>query len=234
MTVLLEVDDVTLAYDRTVVVRDVSLSVPESGIMAVLGANGAGKSTLAKAIAGLLPLVSGRVTIGGESIDDRPAAKRVGLGISLVPEGRELFPSLSVRDHLRLGAFRRKGGNGLDEILDLLPALASRLKQEAGTLSGGEQQMLAIGRGLMSEPKLLILDEPSLGLSPVMTARIFELIKDTASRGVGVLLIEQNARAALALSDNALILERGRVAVQGPSEELRDDEAVQAAYLGVA
>jgi len=230
---MLEVDSLCLAYGETIVVRDVSLSVASASVVTVLGANGGGKSTLGRGIAGLLPARRGDVLLEGRSIAKLGTEKRVRAGISLVPEGRALFPGLSVQDNLRLGAFLHRGHRELDDVLEMLPALASRLKQEAGTLSGGEQQMLAIGRALMSRPTLLILDEPTLGFSPQMSSTIFRLIREMASRGMGVLLIEQNARAALKIADYALILERGRVAVRGEAVELRDDDAVVNAYLGV-
>lgn len=235
MNDILCVDSLTLGYGNANVVHDVSFDLKAGEIVAVLGSNGAGKSTLARGLAGLIPSRTGRIVLDGTAITDAPAPQRVGMGMSLVPEGRALFPGLTVRDNLLLGAYRTKTESSyLQEVLELMPPLTNRLKQEARTLSGGEQQMLAIGRALMARPKVLILDEPSLGLAPVILGSILRTITSLASQGTSVLLIEQNARAALDVANRGLVLERGRIILSDDADSLRDSPAVIEAYLGSA
>ena len=233
---LLALDGLCVAYGRVEAVHDVSLRVPEGSIVTILGPNGAGKTTLLSAIMGVLP-ARGDATFGGEALARRSVEQRVRDGMSLVPEKRELFVSMSVEDNLRLGGFRRRGTPAFEETLEamwrLFPRLDERRTQLAGTLSGGERQMLAIARALMSGPRLLMLDEPSLGLAPLIVKEIFRIIAELRRTGVSILLVEQNARAALEAADYAYVLENGAVVLEGPAAELRQDERVIATYLGI-
>lgn len=233
---LLSVENLSVAYGRVEAVRDVSISVPEGAIVTILGPNGAGKTTLLGAIMGILRS-RGRATFDGRPLERRSVERRVADGMSLVPEKRELFVTMSVEDNLRLGGFRRRGegssGDMLRQMWRLFPRLAERRTQLAGTLSGGERQMLATARALMSEPRLLMLDEPSLGLAPLIVRDIFRTVADLREAGVSILLVEQNARAALELADYGYVLENGTVVLEGPAAALREDERVIATYLGI-
>jgi branched-chain amino acid transport system ATP-binding protein len=235
---LLSVEDLAVAYGPVRALRGVSLEVRRGEVVAVLGPNGAGKSTLLRAIAGVVPPASGRVVHAGERIDGLSPEDVVRRGIALVPEGRMVFPGLTVRENLLVGAISRRDAAGIAEdlegILGMFPVLGERAGQLAGTLSGGEQQMLAIGRALMSRPSLLLLDEPSLGLAPIVVDRVFELIAGLRERGVTVLLVEQNVHRALELADRGYVLAVGRVALSGTGEELRGAEGgLHRAYLGI-
>jgi branched-chain amino acid transport system ATP-binding protein len=235
MTGSLRATDVVAGYSAVPVLHGLSVEVTAGRVTCVLGANGAGKTTLARALAGLLRLRAGDVALDGRSIARDGAERRVGAGVALVPEGRELFPTLSVADHLALGAFRRgrrERAATQRRVLDVFPELRARTGQAAGTLSGGEQQMLAIARGLMSRPRFLLLDEPSLGLAPRISARILDAARGLADGGLGVLLIEQNAVQGLARGDRAIVVERGRVAASGAAADLARDSSIAAAYLG--
>ena len=232
---MLEVRGLSLAYDGIVAVRAIDLDVAAGERVAVIGANGAGKSTTLKGLAGLMRPRAGCVRLRGEDITGQPAHERVRRGISLVPEGRGVFARLTVAENLDMGAFLRTDP-GVDDDLErchaMFPRLRERRAQLAGTLSGGEQQMLAIARALMSRPSLLLLDEPGMGLAPIVTARIFEAIAEISASGVAVLLVEQNARAALELASRGYVLESGQVALAGRSEELLASASVRQAYLG--
>jgi len=236
---LLEIKNIETYYDLIYAIRGASLSVSEESITAILGNNGAGKSTILKTAMGLIEDQPDKGTIEfmGRRIDGMDTEKIVRMGISFVPEGREVFEELSVRENLWMGAYTRRDRQGIvsdmDRVFSYFPILAERTHQWAGTLSGGEQQMLAIGRALMSHPKLLFLDEPSLGLSPILVQEIFEIIKRINQEGVTILLVEQNAKKALEISDNALILENGRFVLKGKSGELMQDENVREFYMGV-
>ncbi|MDB5044592.1 MAG: branched-chain amino acid transporter ATP-binding protein [Deinococcus sp.] len=232
---LLKVQDLHVSYGRVEAVSGVSLSVGAGQIVSVIGANGAGKSTLLGALMGALPS-KGRVEYAGRPLAHTPLESRVAAGMTLVPERRELFGSMTVEDNLRLGAYtrRREGAGDLGGVFTRFPRLEERRKQLAGTLSGGEQQMLAIGRALMARPKLLLLDEPSLGLAPLIVREILRIVAELRDAGVTVLLVEQNARAALAISDFGYVLEGGQVRLSGPAAELAHDPAVVASYLGAA
>ena len=232
---MLEVRGLQLAYDGIVAVRAVDLDVAAGERVAVIGANGAGKSTTLKGLAGLMRPRAGCVRLRGEDITGQPAHERVRRGISLVPEGRGVFARLTVAENLDMGAYLRADpgvGDDLERCYAMFPRLRERRAQLAGTLSGGEQQMLAIARALMSGPSLLLLDEPGMGLAPIVTARIFEAIAEISASGVAVLLVEQNARAALELASRGYVLESGRVALAGRSEELLASASVRQAYLG--
>jgi branched-chain amino acid transport system ATP-binding protein len=234
MSVLLSVTDAHVAYGKVEAVRSVSLDVGENEIVTIIGANGAGKTTLLSAIMGVLPL-KGRVTFAGEDLVRSEIEDRVALGLSLVPEHRELFASMNVEDNLQLGAFRMpkaRATASFEHVYTLFPRLKERRKQLAGTLSGGEQQMLAMGRALMGAPKLLMLDEPSLGLAPIIVAGIFEIIGALRKEGVSVLLVEQNAKAALQVADRAYVMELGEFVLNGKAAEIATDERVAASYLG--
>lgn len=236
---LLEVSDLHVAYGQVEAVRGVSLAVPAGQIAAVIGPNGAGKTTLLGAVMGLLPS-RGAVRFAGERIDGRDTEALVRMGISLVPERRELFADMTVLENLELGGFsRRRSGESrvalagtLEEVFVLFPRLKERQPQLAGTLSGGERQMLAVGRALMAKPKLLLLDEPSLGLAPLITRDILATISTLRQTGLSVLLIEQNARAALQTADYGYVLETGELSLKGPAEDLLHDGRVIATYLG--
>ncbi|MBE3519962.1 MAG: ABC transporter ATP-binding protein [Firmicutes bacterium] len=233
---MLELRDLRVSYGAIEAVKGLSLSVPKGKIVALVGANGAGKSTTLRAISGLIKAKSGKILFEGKDITNWPAQKVVRLGISMVPEGRRVFPDLTVYENLLLGAFTRTDkaaiARDLEAVYQLFPRLKERRGQLAGTLSGGEQQMLAVGRALMSDPVLLMMDEPSLGLAPVLVQEIFALIKRINESGKTILLIEQNARAALELCDYAYVLETGVVALEGPGKELLRDDRVRKVYLG--
>ncbi len=233
---LLSVENLCVAYGRVEAVRDVSLAVPQGAIVAILGPNGAGKTSMLGAIMGVLRS-RGAAVFDGQPLEGRRVEQRVADGMSLVPEKRELFVTMSVEDNLRLGGFRIRGsagfGQALAEMWRLFPRLEERRTQLAGTLSGGERQMLAMARALMSRPRLLMLDEPSLGLAPLIVKDIFRTVAELRRTGVSILLVEQNARAALELADYGYVLENGSVVLEGPADELRQDERVIAAYLGI-
>ena len=237
MTTLLEVRHLHVAYGKVEAVHDVSIIVPRGNIVSVIGPNGAGKTTLLDAIMGLLP-ARGDIVYAGESMASLAVEQRVARGLVLVPERRELFAAMSVADNLELGAFARarSGDRGwkdtLADVYQRFPRLLERREQLAGTLSGGERQMLAMGRALMGEPELLMLDEPSLGLAPLIVREIFNIISALRASGVSILLIEQNARAALQVSDYGYVLETGELALEGPSADLGQNPRVAATYLG--
>lgn len=233
---LLKIENASVHYDSVVAVRDVTIEVTENSTVTIIGANGAGKTTLLRAISGLNKLRTGGIWFNEEPIDVLPPEKIIALGIAHVPEGRRVFPELTVSENLRLGAYLRRDAaaveKDLNDIYGRFPRLRERTKQHAKTLSGGEQQMLAMGRALMSSPRLLLLDEPSMGLSPVMVEEIAGIIQDVRQRGVAVILVEQNAEMALQLSDYGYVLETGSVALQGSGAFLRGNKHVQKAYLG--
>ncbi len=234
---LLEMRNVSVSYGKVSAIRNISMSVSEGSIVTIIGANGAGKSTTLRALSGLAPLKSGEIHFNGTRIDKLPAHRIVGEGIAQVPEGRRVFPDLTVEENLRTGAFLRKDKDGIEEDLDStfarFPRLRERRVQLAKTMSGGEQQMLAIGRALMAKPKMLLMDEPSMGLAPIIVEEIAEIIGEINTQGMTVVLVEQNAELALDLANYAYVLETGDMALEGPAEELHDNEHVRAAYLGV-
>ncbi|HMK71565.1 MAG TPA: ABC transporter ATP-binding protein [Xanthobacteraceae bacterium] len=233
---MLSVENLASGYGRIEVLHKVSLEVRDGEIVAIVGANGAGKTTLLRAISGVQPITAGSIIFGGIPIEKLPAHVRVALGIVQVPEGRQLFAPLSVEDNLKLGSWSRRAVDldaELAGIYRLFPVLAALRRSSAGTLSGGQQQMLAIGRALMAKPRVLLLDEPSLGLAPILVDQILDIIRGFKRDGVTVLLIEQNARAALAIADRGYVLETGRVTASGTAMDIQADERVRAAYLGV-
>jgi branched-chain amino acid transport system ATP-binding protein len=234
VSALLEVEDIDVRYGAIRALKGVSFTVEEGQIVALLGANGAGKTTTQKTISGMLRPSAGSITFAGERIDGIPAHRLIGLGICHVPEGRHVFPRMSVAENLEMGAFRfrRPDEEVLDRVFELFPRLKERIRQQAGTLSGGEQQMLAIGRALMGKPRLLLLDEPSMGLAPLIVRQIFEIVREINASGVTVLLVEQNAAQALALADQGYVLETGDIVLSGTGRELLADDRVRAAYLG--
>jgi branched-chain amino acid transport system ATP-binding protein len=232
-----EIRNISVYYNKSLAIKDVSVQVPEAGVVSIVGANGAGKSTILKSLVGLVPITEGDVVFKGESIKGLETAARVKKGIVLVPEGRQLFPYLPVITNLKLGASLRskdKAGvaESLEYVYELFPRLKERLKQNAGTLSGGEQQMLAIGRGLMAGPQLLCLDEPSVGLAPIVVEQVGEVIREINSKGISVLLVEQNAHLALGVCQTGYVLEVGRVVLAGDAETIRCSDIVKRAYLG--
>lgn len=232
---MLTVHDIHVYYGHIHALRGISLRVGAREIVTIIGANGAGKTTTLKTIMGLLQPKSGSVIFENTQIGGKPTSEIVSNGIALVPEGRRVFPRLSVADNLILGSYTRKDKEiaaDLERIYTMFPRLAERKNQLAGTLSGGEQQMLAMGRGLMSRPKLLLLDEPSMGLAPLLVKQIFQTIVDINEAGTTILLVEQNARLALSIADRGYVLETGTVALSGRAATLADDEAVRSAYLG--
>ena len=234
---MLKLNSVNVSYGAIQAVRDVSIEVPKGEVVTIIGANGAGKSTLLKSIVGLEPVNKGQVLLEGRDITSTPAHRRTGLGVALSPEGRGVFADQSVRDNLLLGAYSTKEDAArteqkIEQFFVLFPRLRERQEQFAGTLSGGEQQMLAIARALMSEPKLLLLDEPSLGLAPLIIKDIFNTIRMLRETGLTILLVEQMANQALAVADHAYVLETGRITHQGKGSELLNDPKVRAAYLG--
>ena len=233
---MLEIRDLVAGYRATQVLRGVSLDVAAGEIVAVLGANGVGKTTLNRAISGLIPITSGRIAFEGTSIEGMSPDGIVERGLIHVPEGRKIFPNMSVRENLELGSYRRakvRRGENLGRVFALFPRLQERSRQLAGTLSGGEQQMLAIGRGLMAEPRLIILDEPSLGLSPRLVEDLFTLIGRIAEDGLAVMLVEQNVVQSLDLAQRAYVLENGLVAMSGEAAQLARNPELQKAYLGM-
>jgi branched-chain amino acid transport system ATP-binding protein len=234
MSALLTVDDAHVAYGKVEAVRAASLEVAANEIVTIIGANGAGKTTLLNAIMGILP-IKGGVTFAGQNLRRLEIEDRVAAGLSLVAEHRELFASMSVEDNLKLGAFRvarAQAARSFEGVYALFPRLKERRRQLAGTLSGGEQQMLAMGRALMGTPKLLMLDEPSLGLAPIIVADIFKTIGELKNAGVSVLLVEQNAQAALKIADRAYVMELGEFVLNGPAAEMASNSRVAASYLG--
>jgi branched-chain amino acid transport system ATP-binding protein len=234
---LLEVNDITVYYHKVPAVRNISIEVEDGEIAALIGSNGAGKTTTLRAISGLKHPDTGEIHFRGQQIDRLPSHKINALGIAMVPEGRRIFPQMSVIENLLMGAFLRKDNDEMQKDLEEVvfkhfPRLKERTKQAAGTLSGGEQQMLAMGRALMSAPQLLLLDEPSLGLSPIMCGQIGKIIRDIHNEGRTVILVEQNARLALALAQHAYVIETGDIVLSGPARELRENDEVKKAYLG--
>jgi branched-chain amino acid transport system ATP-binding protein len=233
---MLEVNDIESYYGKIKALKGISLSVPEGGIVAILGANGAGKSTTLRTISGLIPTARGQIVFQGRPIHKTAPHKIVRLGICQVPEGRDIFMGLTVQENLKMGAFTRKESSevqkNLERIYASFPIIKERFRQQAGTLSGGEQQMLAIARGLMSNPKLMLLDEPSLGLAPLMVEEIFRIIKVVNSEGVTILLVEQNANMALQTAQYGYVMETGNIALHDTAEKLIDDDYVRRVYLG--
>ena len=235
---LLEVANLELAYETVQVVWGVNLKVSRGQVVSIIGPNGAGKTTTLKALAGLIPVRKGRIIFDGQDVTSEPAHLRVRHHLCLVPEGRQLWARMTVEENLLMGAFspplRAKAYQNLNRIYELFPQLKERSKQACGTLSGGEQQMCAIGRGFMSEPLLLILDEPSLGLAPILVEQVFQMISRIAAEGVTILLAAQNANQALQVAQYGYVMEAGRVALEGVSDELRASDHVRRAYLGVS
>jgi branched-chain amino acid transport system ATP-binding protein len=235
---LLEIDQLSLLYGRIQALHGISLHVNEGEIVALIGANGAGKSTTMRAISGIRPVSAGKIRFSGEDITKLRADLRVVRGISQAPEGRGIFPGMTVRENLEMGAYARRDVAGIredfDRVLGLFPRLQERIRQPGGTLSGGEQQMLSVGRALMSRPKLMLLDEPSMGLAPMLIQQIFDIIVEINQQGTTVLLVEQNAQQSLSRAHRAYVLETGRIVKEGTGRELLNDPAVKEAYLGVA
>ncbi|MEV0279591.1 ABC transporter ATP-binding protein [Streptomyces sp. NPDC050610] len=236
MTTLLEVDDLKVAYGKIQAVKGISFTVDTGQVVTLIGTNGAGKTTTLRTISGLLTPQSGTINFDGRPLTGTPAHQIVARGLAHSPEGRRIFPRLSVAENLQLGAFLRKNPTEINKdaerAYELFPILGERRKQAAGTLSGGEQQMLAMGRALMSRPKLLMLDEPSMGLSPIMMQKIMETIAELKATGTTILLVEQNAQAALSLADYGHVMETGTIALSGTGDHLLHDESVRKAYLG--
>ena len=236
MSSMLEVKNIQVAYGKIIAVKDVSIDVKQGEIVTLIGSNGAGKSTTLRTISGLIKPKSGEILFNGKRIDGVPGHEIVGMGICHSPEGRRIFPRMSVKENLELGAFLRNDKTAvnadMDRVLELFPRLKERIKQTAGTMSGGEQQMLAVSRALMGDPKLLLLDEPSMGLAPVLVELIFDTIVKIRKQGVTILLIEQNATVALEVADRAYVLESGAVKMSGSAKELSSDDKVTKAYLG--
>jgi branched-chain amino acid transport system ATP-binding protein len=235
--VLLELADVHVHYGQVEAIKGISLTVDDGEIVTLIGANGAGKTTTLKTVSGVRPLTGGSIRFDGEDLAAVPAHRRVQLGISQAPEGRAIFPGMSVMENLEMGCYARKGGKtaavgDLERVFQLFPRLRERSRQAGGTLSGGEQQMLAIGRALMARPRLLLLDEPSMGLAPKLVGQIFEIITEINAQGTTILLVEQNAAQALNRAHRAYVLESGAIVKSAPARELLDDPSVRAAYLG--
>jgi branched-chain amino acid transport system ATP-binding protein len=237
-TPLLELKDLQVAYGGIQAVKGIDLSVDEGELVCLIGANGAGKTTTLKGITGLQPIKSGKIHYAGEDITGKPAFQLVRKGLSMVPEGRGVFGALTIEENLAMGAYARDDRpaikDDVERVFGLFPRLKERRKQTAGTLSGGEQQMLAMGRALMSRPKLLLLDEPSMGLAPLMVQKVFETVIAVSKEGVTILLIEQNAKLALEVSSRGYVMESGEITLQGKANQLLSDPKVRAAYLGEA
>ncbi|MEU4918448.1 ABC transporter ATP-binding protein [Streptomyces parvus] len=236
MTALLEVEDLRVAYGKIEAVKGISFKVEEGEVVTLIGTNGAGKTTTLRTLSGLIKPLAGQIKFNGKSLRRVPAHQVVSLGLAHSPEGRHIFPRMTIEDNLRLGAFLRKDSDGINKDIqrayDLFPILGERRKQAAGTLSGGEQQMLAMGRALMSQPKLLMLDEPSMGLSPIMMQKIMATITELRAQGTTILLVEQNAQAALSLANHAHVMEIGSIVLSGTGQDLLHDDSVRKAYLG--
>jgi len=234
--VLLQVDDVRVAYGGIAAVKGVGLEVRAGELVSLIGSNGAGKTTTMKAITGLLPLQGGRIRFDGRDLHGQGPWDLVRQGLAMVPEGRGVFTRMTIEENLLMGAYTRDDGAGIDadieRVFGLFPRLKERRSQLAGTLSGGEQQMLAMGRALMSRPRMLLLDEPSMGLSPLMVDKIFEVVRDVSAQGVTILLVEQNASRALHMADRAYVMDSGLITLHGPAQDLLHDPKVRAAYLG--
>ena len=233
---MLKIDELSVSYGGIEAVKGITLEVPERKIVTLIGANGAGKSTTLRSIVGLVPVKSGRIHLQGEDITSMSPDRIVSKGITLVPEGRRVFPDLTVLENLKVGAYLRNDKTGIEKdigwVYELFPRLQERSWQAAGTLSGGEQQMLAVGRALMSRPKVMMLDEPSLGLAPLVVQDIFSIIREINHQGVTILLVEQNANMALKIADLAYVLETGRITMSGSGAELLANEKIREAYLG--
>jgi branched-chain amino acid transport system ATP-binding protein len=233
---LLEIEDMHSYYGHIQALRGISLTVDEGEVVTLIGSNGAGKTTTLRSIHGILPPKQGRIIFAGEEIQGVPAHELISRGIAQSPEGRRIFFRMTVLENLEMGAYHRNDASGIredmDRVFDLFPRLKERTKQEAGTMSGGEQQMLAIGRALMSRPRLLLLDEPSMGLAPVLVERIFETIREINKQGTTILLVEQNANIALEIATRGYVLETGTIVNSAPAAELREDPTVREAYLG--
>jgi len=233
---MLEINDIQVYYGLIQAIKGISFHVNEGEVISLIGANGAGKTTILHTITGLLSPKKGSIVFEGTDITKIPAHKIVSLGMSHVPEGRRVFAQLSVLENLKLGAFTRHDKDEIEETITKIykrfPRLEERKKQLAGTLSGGEQQMLAMGRALMSKPKIILMDEPSMGLSPILVSEIFDIIREISESGTTVLLVEQNAKKALAISDRAYVLETGKIVLEGKASDLANDESVKKAYLG--
>ena len=233
---MLEIKDLEVYYGMIQAIKGISFEVNEGEVIALIGANGAGKTTILHTISGLIAPKKGSITFEGQEITKIPAHKIVENGLAQVPEGRRVFPSLSVLQNLKLGAYTRKDKKEIDDTLKMIyerfPRLEERKNQPAGTLSGGEQQMLAMGRALMSKPKIILMDEPSMGLSPIFVNEIFDIIQAVSESGTTVLLVEQNAKKALSIADRAYVLETGKITMSGNAKDLLEDEAVKKAYLG--
>jgi len=236
VTALLEVEDLRVAYGKIEAVKGISFSVEAGQVVTLIGTNGAGKTTTLRTLSGLLTPLGGTIRFDGKLLSGVPAHKIVALGLAHSPEGRHIFPRLTIAENLQLGGFLRKDADGIAadirKVYDLFPILGERRTQAAGTLSGGEQQMLAMGRALMSRPKLLMLDEPSMGLSPIMMQKIMQTIAELKAQGTTILLVEQNAQAALSLADHGHVMEIGKIVLSGTGEALLHDESVRKAYLG--
>ena len=234
---MLDVRDIDVYYGDSQALRGLSLHVDQGEIVTLVGSNGAGKTTTLRAISGIRPVARGSITFEGRSLVDLPAHARAELGIALVPEGRELWPQLTVRENLELGAYgksvRQQRQQSLERVFELFPRLQERTKQIAGSMSGGEQQMVAIARALMTRPRLLMFDEPSLGLAPVIVSQVFDIVRRLHGEGLTILLVEQNLSKALAVADRGYVVETGSIATEGSSHQLLADPAVRAAYLGI-
>ncbi len=233
---MLELKNVSVHYGMIHALKNISLTVNDGEIVTLIGANGAGKTSTLGAISGLVKTSGGSISLDGKAIDKVPAQKRVGLGVSQVPEGRHVFPAMSVLENLEMGAYLRRDKaeikKDMEAVFAWFPILAQRRKQAAGTLSGGEQQMLAMGRALMSRPQIMLMDEPSMGLAPLLVREIFSIIKDINSQGTTILLVEQNAKMALSIANRAYVIETGSIVLSGPAQELMQSEDIKKAYLG--
>ena len=233
---LRKVEDLDAGYGLVEVLRNISLEINQGEVVAVLGSNGVGKTTLNNCLSGLIKPNNGKISFEDEVISNKSPEEIVDMGLIHVPEGRKLFPNLTVKDNLELGSYRRGKSNrssNLENVLDIFPKLSERISQTAGTLSGGEQQMVAIGRGLMGDPRLLLLDEPSLGLSPLLVEQMFELIKKISDNGLTVLLVEQNVTQSLSIADRAYVIEEGSIAISGLSKDLLKNADLKKSYLGL-